>query len=349
MNSIIAPSFLPASAVLELTYACNNSCLFCSCPWEYAASGYEKHKELSLEEWKTCIKSLIDMGVCNISYTGGEPFMNKNLRSIIEFTSSLKARHINGNLEIEEKAPNQFLISNGQLLTGETLLFLKEHKVNLSISLPGLKTYNEHTKNGDYRKVMELFSQSKEIGLSTTVNITVTKKNLFELYETLSNALIAGAGTLILNRFMPGGRGMTHANELLLDKSDTISMLQIADEVLTKAGRFGSTGTEIPICLLKNLKFTNLRVGTRCSAAIEFFVIGPDGWVRTCNHSAKQLTHFTNIESLPQNDYWKLFTQKSYLPSMCNDCSLTGKCDGGCREAAYMVNGRIDGPDPIFN
>ena len=29
----LAPSFLPATAVLEMTYRCNHACLFCSCPW----------------------------------------------------------------------------------------------------------------------------------------------------------------------------------------------------------------------------------------------------------------------------------------------------------------------------
>ena len=29
----LAPSFLPATAVLEMTYRCSHACLFCSCPW----------------------------------------------------------------------------------------------------------------------------------------------------------------------------------------------------------------------------------------------------------------------------------------------------------------------------
>jgi MoaA/NifB/PqqE/SkfB family radical SAM enzyme len=93
-NRKIAPSFLPTSAVLEMTYACNHKCLFCSCPWEYEPSNYQKGKMLSLEEWKKCIEKLIDMGVCNISYTGGEPLLNPHIKEIVEFTASLKAKFI---------------------------------------------------------------------------------------------------------------------------------------------------------------------------------------------------------------------------------------------------------------
>ncbi|HEY3444957.1 MAG TPA: hypothetical protein VGK67_01285 [Myxococcales bacterium] len=31
--SRLAASFLPRTAVLEMTYRCNHVCLFCSCPW----------------------------------------------------------------------------------------------------------------------------------------------------------------------------------------------------------------------------------------------------------------------------------------------------------------------------
>ena len=91
-----------------------------------------------------------------------------------------------------------------------------------------------------------------------------------------------------------------------------------------------------------------LKVGTRCSAGVEFFVIGPEGMVRTCNHSPKQLARYDKIEELLKDDYWRKFTQKEYLPNACKHCNLTHLCDGGCREAAHVFTGFVDGCDPIF-
>ena len=65
----------------------------------------------------------------------------------------------------------------------------------------------------------------------------------------------------------------------------TVQMLIIAENVLRKSNRYGNVGTELPFCLIKDLKFTNLTVGTRCAAATGFFVVGPEGKIRTCNHS----------------------------------------------------------------
>ncbi len=57
------------------------------------------------------------------------------------------------------------------------------------------------------------------------------------------------------------------------------------------AGRTGSVGTELPLCLIDKDRYTHLNVGTRCSAAKGFFVIDPSGYARVCNHSPVRLNH----------------------------------------------------------
>ncbi|MBU0487795.1 MAG: radical SAM protein [Planctomycetota bacterium] len=348
-NAIIAPSFLPDSAILEMGYACNHQCMFCSCPWEHEEGPYSRGAELTTDQWKQCIEKLVGMGVCHFSYTGGEPLLHPGITEIMAYTATLKARHYNRRLEYEDRSPGQYLITNGQFLTDEILQLLHAQNISLSLSLPGLKTYSDHTQqSGNPDNILNWFQKASALGLKTVVNITVTKNNLHELYETVSNAFIAGAETLLLNRFLPGGRGMRYAEELLLNKEETIEMLLIADEVLQKANRTGSTGTELPICLTKDLELKILRVGTRCAAAVEFFVIGPEGRVRTCNHSPVQLEHYTEIEQLKTNPYWKKFVLKDYLPEMCQGCNLSNICDGGCREAAHVYTGDVTGKDAVF-
>ncbi len=347
-NAILAPSFLPSSAVFEMTYKCNHKCLFCSCPWEAPDPIYKKEPELSIEEWKVCAKKLVDMGVASISYTGGEPLMKKGIIELIKYVSSLDAKHVNKELETEIKPPHQFLISNGQLMTDEVLELAKELDINVSFSLPGLKSYHKHTENGEPDKILELFTKTKKLGITTTVNIAVTKHNLPELFETISNALIAGADTLLLNRFLPGGRGLKYVDELFLEEKQILEMLETADKVLIKANRNGSVGTELPKCIIEDKEYQNLKVGTQCSAAVDFFVIGPEGRVRTCNHSHVQLEHFTEIENLKDNPYWKKFVFKRYHPEMCKDCDILYQCDGGCREAAHVYSGALNCSDPVF-
>jgi radical SAM protein with 4Fe4S-binding SPASM domain len=175
----------------------------------------------------------------------------------------------------------------------------------------------------------------------------VTRRNLPELYQTLSAAFLAGARQLLLNRFLPGGRGLFH-RELLLDAGGVRQMLDTAEEALSDAGLFGSVGTELPRCVVDASRYKRLTVGTCCSAALGFFVIGPDGFMRVCNHSTVKLLPFREMDALPSHAYWRRFTLKEYLPRACHGCPQMGVCDGGCREAAHICGGAVDAPDPLL-
>lgn len=345
----LAPSFLPATAVLELTYRCNHRCGFCSCPWEAKANGFRRRPELTLSEWKDVIERLAGMGVCHFAFTGGEALLKAGIYDLLRFAGECKTEHIetrDGQLISEVKPPKLYLLSNGTLVTRETLEFCRDHDVQLSISLPGLATLREHTGIGDPDVILSKFRMAQAMGLKTVVNVTVTRRNLPELYQTISAAFLAGAQQLLMNRFLPGGRGLTHP-EWLLNAREIVQMLDTAEEALTDAGRFGSLGTELPKCLVPSEKYQRLTVGTRCSAALGFFVIGPSGWVRVCNHSPVELAPFAEIESVKNHPYWRRFTQKDYLPTLCAGCEHITACDGGCREAAHITGGSPDAPEPL--
>ena len=240
-----------------------------------------------------------------------------------------------------------YLISNGEHVNRRVLESCKKYKVQLSMSLPGLQTFSELTGAGSPDKVLDAFSLAKGMGLFTVVNVTVTKKNLFELYETISAAFLAGADQLLMNIFLKGGRGLKHAADLALSADEISDCLNLVEKVLEDAGRFGSLGTELPKCLVDNKEYKRLSVASKCSAALGFFVIGPSGYVRVCNHSSVNLCYYQDIDKLKKNDYWRKFTQKEYLPKACFNCSDIGKCDGGCREEAHILGGIIDFPHEL--
>lgn len=323
---------LPKSVVLELTYKCNHKCLFCSCPWEAKEEGfyhYEKGRELSFAQWKKVLDKLNLMGVENISISGGECLMKDCLIPLLAYVREKNVFNIDSDI---------VLISNGLLMNEDYLKAFKKYDVHLSMSLPGLTTFKQHTGKDNAQGVLYWFKRAKEMGLSTTANITVTKINYDELYETIANALIAGADTLLLNRFLIGGRGITYRKELSLNKKQLTSLLDIAEEVLEKANRIGSVGTEYPLCLIdKKKKYKKLHVGSICSAAKDFFVVDPSGIIRTCNHSPKKIGHIFNEDIITDKDYWNRFAKRDYIPNTCVMCNEVNKCDCGCRETANIV------------
>lgn len=323
---------LPRVAALELTYECNHSCLFCSCPWE--ADDLYKQKELSLDEWKRAVDVLSNNGVSSFTLTGGEPLMRSDIKLIIDY---IRSKDIPLNL-----------ITNGRNMNVGFLDFLADRGISICISIPGIETFKEHTGVDNVEHVLHLFEMAHARGINTTANIAVTKKNLVELYENIAYALLKGADYVLLNRFLPGGRGLKNS-EYLLNKEETNQMLDIAEEVLEKANRYGHVGTELPLCAIDHPeKYKHLQVSNLCSAAKDFCVIDPSGFLKVCNHSPVRICRYDELKKLKSSEYWNRFRTGDYLPEMCKNCAKTDKCDGGCREAAHVFAGSICAVDPIF-
>ncbi len=307
--------------------------------------------ELTTVQWKDVLDILSLHGVHNICFTGGEALLRPDLFEIVEYASSLKVKVVkdeDGQLLERLLSPKLYLLSNGKAVDDRVLDLCKRLNIQLSVSMPGLRTFAELTDGGDVDHVLHVFEGARARGLSTVVGITVTKKNLFELYETISAAFLAGATQLLLNRFLEGGRGRSYAQELSLNREELVEMLDTAEQALNDAGRYGSVGTELPLCIFKPEKYKRLEVSTGCSAAKGFFVIGPSGKIRVCNHSPVELAHYSQIETLKLDPYWMRFTQSAYLPTSCAGCQDAGRCAGGCREAAHIVSGAIDAPDALL-
>lgn len=339
----------PKIAILEVTYDCNHQCKFCSCPWENTENTqffFEKRRELTIEEWKKALHKFEDIGVERIGISGGEPILKEGLPDLL--------RYIRSNTTLN-KGRKITLISNGAAMNDELIALFKETSVHLSLSFPGLSTFAYHTgsETNTASNILRWLKRAKEEGLSTTANITVTKQNFHELYETIANALISGAESILLNRFLFGGRGASYKDELSLTKEQIREMIDVAEDVLQTANRVGSIGTEVPRCLISEdmREDRHLRVGSLCAAAKSngFFVIDPSGYVRACNHSPKRLGNIFDDEIISEKEYWQTFANGTYeTPERCIGCDNVNRCDCGCREAANICYGSLSAPDPCM-
>lgn len=322
---------IPKCAVLELTYQCNHKCKFCSCPWFATNSEYPVGHELDLPQWKQVISRLYDLGVETISISGGECLLKDCLKDIVLCISQESKRR--------GKRKEIVLISNGLLMNMDYLLLFKQCHVHLSMSLPGIQTFEEHTGVDNAHGVLCWFQEAKKLGLNTTVNVTVTKKNYYELFRTVSMGLISGASSVLINRFLPGGRGLSYQDELALSRKQLNGMLDTTEEVLSLSNRYGQVGTEIPLCAIDSPeKYKRLGYGTKCAAAKDFFVIDPAGQVRTCNHSPKVVGNVFDDDVIKDKAYWSVFAESDYHPVMCQTCRSIGVCDCGCREVANILH-----------
>jgi len=349
-----AKSPLPRAAILEMSFACTHSCIYCSCPWYAPGSRYPVGRQQTADEYIKMIDHLVDdCGVAALTFSGGEPLLFDDLKRVVDHASSKETDYpfvTGGKVEIKRIRVATYLISNGSHLDASWLDYLKDRNVGLGVSLPGLKTYNLHTGSKLTRpeKILKLFREASDRKIAITANITITKANFFEAYDTMAEALLAGASFILLNRFLPGGRGLGYMKELFMDHVQTGELLDMAEDVLKTANRYGSTGTEIPFCMFAGKKFERLNIASRCSAGLGFFALDAAGYIRVCNHSPIRLNHWSESKKIMDNEYFGKFLRQDYFPGECRGCQKQFECDCGCREAAHMISRRLDAPDPAF-
>ncbi len=80
INLEAAKKLIPLSVFIELTHHCNLHCYYC-----YQAS-YPQQPELTLQQWRTVLKQLAEMGTLYITFSGGEPFLRDDFLEILAST-----------------------------------------------------------------------------------------------------------------------------------------------------------------------------------------------------------------------------------------------------------------------
>ncbi len=325
--------------VLEIAYSCNAECLFCCNPWRNPKGApYPQGEVLDKKGFCIVIDKLRDWGTKTIIFSGGEPLLNPDVFEIAAYS--------------KEQGLRNALLTNGMLVER----FSKEIGENfemVQISLHGTeKTHDMLTGiKGSFHRAINGKKTLEDCAASITANIIVNRLNLPDLKETMAIASSLNVNSVLLNRFLPGGRGLIKASSLSLVEKELVEMMNVAEDACEEFGLPVRMGTPTPPCL-KGLRSYKFMVKEGCTAGNGIrCTIDPSGGLRVCDQSPKVLGDC--LESDPKKiyetaNYVKGFRELQYVPEMCKGCLKLERCRGGCREAAHILLGDINGPDPVF-
>jgi radical SAM protein with 4Fe4S-binding SPASM domain len=190
----------------ECTLRCNFNCRHCGSN----AGGISCANELSAEEIKNAFKKIsedFNPKSINISVTGGEPLLRKDLFEIMNFVHSLGF--------------NWGMVSNGYLINEEVIEKMKKSGMHsITISVDGVKDIHDNFRkfNGSYEKALDAVKQLAGAGFLRELNITTTvhKENI-EFLESMYNEFInSGINSWRVTNIDPIGRAEEN-EELLLN------------------------------------------------------------------------------------------------------------------------------------
>ena len=140
-----------------------------------------------------------ELGIPNVTFFGGEPTLlfDKIIVPLVEYA--------------EEKYPNEItfdMTTNGTLLDEKKLLFLKEHKIHILLSIDGnefVQNYNRPCKNGkpSFPLVEKNIPKILEYFPGTTFRSTINQETCGELFNSYLFAIEKGFNHIF---FCPNAR-----------------------------------------------------------------------------------------------------------------------------------------------
>jgi His-Xaa-Ser system radical SAM maturase HxsC len=163
-------------AVYAITDKCNLNCIFCSNEDFMAYYEPPKYKPHTIQELKEYFKKNINVSEDNLTLTGGEPTLRKDLIEILKFINK------------EYKKSEILLLTNGRLFSYEIYAkkFTKIKNLVVEVALQSHKKKNHEKLTdsiGSYNQTLEGIKNLLNFGIKTNIRIVVNKLNYLQMLE----------------------------------------------------------------------------------------------------------------------------------------------------------------------
>ena len=242
---------------------CNQKCLHC-----YAAGQtLSDTEELSTGEWKEILAACKKAGVTQVTFTGGEPTLRKDLCELVAEAGWFVTR----------------LNTNGILLTEELCRRLKEAQLdNVQITLYSAdpKIHNRLVGADGFQATAAGIKNAIAAGLNVSINTPLCRWNR-EYLETLKLAKALGVTYVTCSGLIVTGKATADVSKSTqLPEAELLGILEQASAFCKESGMglaFTSPGWIAPEKLLR----LGIDVPS-CGACLSNMAVAPDGSVIPC-------------------------------------------------------------------
>ena len=154
---------------------CNYRCRFCH---NEGQSKDSPSQYMSYENFKTLIDFIQDQAVSELCFSGGEPFLNRDLVRMIRYAD-------------ENMASDIGCATNLSLITDEQIQELSSTRVKFNIQFPFASDadFRDSTGSGNYLKVVETIKKVQDSGINIGLNSVIQSLDMSKFVQVLEFAL----------------------------------------------------------------------------------------------------------------------------------------------------------------
>lgn len=316
---------------IEVTKKCPLACVHCS-----SDANEEQILEISTEKSLELIGQAIELGMKELSISGGEPLIWSGIYNIVKFShdNGIKVNiYTSGNVRDIDKV-FKHLSQNG--LT----------KVIFSLYSDMREEHNRVTRKKDsFDNTLAAINAANNNGIETEIHFVALKKTYHKLEAIVRLSLSLGINQVSVLRFVPQGRGKVLDVLSRKENEELVSTIKR----LRKEGFKIRTGSPYNVLLLNK--------DPKCMAAYDRLIISPDLKIYPCDAfkqvSSMDIVNTDEYSSVEDDELSVCWERSPYFNRVrraiqispegtCKDCSLFSKCLSGCLAQKYILNQSLD-------
>ena len=326
------------STSIRLTKRCN-----LRCKHSYANGGENCAKELSLIDVKSILDQLASMSVSEVFFTGGEPFIRKDIVDILEYANQL---HL-----------NILISSNGHFITPELIEKIKHIDFKMfQISIDGGK--ESHVRNRGMKSWEDANKAIDNIvngGIQNPTIGSVLLRDVYDYPEIIRYCVEKKVSWFALMLLIEAGRAKDMRGPGGFELRDILDKLFENYDATNRAVEFSSNTTLPPALVPEQMRKQNVHKKFACCSFPYILGIEANGDVAPCDgFFAFSEMVVGNIYERSIEDIWenspilKDIRSITYqdLKGVCSKCKFAEYCGGGCRASAYNKYHDLTMPDP---
>ena len=334
-------AYLTRHTLSELWLHTNNSCNL-ACSHCLVSSGPDGDKGLPTEQVLRIIAEATALGARRFFFTGGEPFLRKDLFELIDAI-------------VSDPKAELAILTNGILLTDDKLVELKQRnatRLRLQISLDGsTPEMNDPIRGvGSFHKIVNGIRSAIGAGLSVTVSTVITETNADDVPNVTRLVGVLGGTMHHLLWLHKRGRADEHGVDRTPSIERVIDVVRRAREV----GRSAGVMIDNHEAIKARLRYPAGTKRDLASAAVSSLCVYSDGSVYPSAAMANVPELYCgNILEQSLKEIWggspvaRSFQQATVEEKpICRSCPLKFLCGGGDVEHAYFYGGSIQAHDP---
>ncbi len=332
---------LKSGKLTELWIHTNNSCNL-TCGHCLVSSGPDGDKGLSTPLLQDIITQAGSLGVRRFFFTGGEPFLRKDILEIID--------HV---LRVPEA--RLVILTNGILLRGSLLKELKKRdrdRLLLQISLDGSTSeVNDRIRgSGSFDRIIRGIAESVALGMQVTVTTVIMKENLHDIPAVTAIVGKLGGRRHHLLWLHKRGRALEATVDPAPPVENVIEVIRKTQEAGLSVGVMVDNGEALKVRLRSP-------TGTKwdmSNAAVSSLCVYPDGNV----YPSAAMVNVSellcgNIREASLEKIWResevsgMFRKATVKDKeICRECPIRFVCGGGDIEHSWFYGGNILAHDP---